>query len=133
MSHDLSTLGFRKTPFTRELQVRECFPLEPQAQVAAALPEAVQERMSAALIAPAGTGKTVALRMLVAALPEVRFSVHYVKVTGLSKRDLWQGDRRRLRPLSHRHLSRPRAQVAGRFRSHRQRRHAPGYPARRST
>ena len=54
MSHDLSTLGFRKPPFTRELQVRECFPLEPQAQVAAPLTEAVQERMSAALIAPCG-------------------------------------------------------------------------------
>ena len=65
-----------------------CFPLDPQAQVAAALAEAVHERMSAALIAPAGTGKTVALRMLVAALPETRFQVHYVKVTGLSKRDL---------------------------------------------
>ena len=88
MSHDLSPLGFRKTPFTRELTVRERFPLDPQAQVAAALTEAVQERMSAALIAPAGTGKTVALRMLVAALPETRFQVHYVKVTGLSKRDL---------------------------------------------
>ena len=88
MSHDLSPLGFRKTPFTRELTVRERFPLDPQAQVAAALTEAVQERMSAALIAPAGTGKTVALRMLVAALPEKRFQVHYVKVTGLSKRDL---------------------------------------------
>ena len=25
MSHDLSPLGFRKTPFTRELTVRECF------------------------------------------------------------------------------------------------------------
>ena len=88
MSHDLSPLGFRKTPFTRELTVRERFPLDPQAQVAAALAEAVHERMSAALIAPAGTGKTVALRMLVAALPETRFQVHYVKVTGLSKRDL---------------------------------------------
>ena len=88
MSHDLSPLGFRKTPFTRELTVRERLPLDPQAQVAAALTAAVQERMSAALIAPAGTGKTVALRMLVAALPETRFQVHYVKVTGLSKRDL---------------------------------------------
>ena len=88
MSHDLSPLGFRKTPFTRELTVRDCFPFAPQAQVAAALADAIQERMSAALIAPAGTGKTVALRMLVAALPEVRFAVHYVKVTGLSKRDL---------------------------------------------
>ena len=88
MKHALSPLGFRKTPFTRELQVRDRFLFEPQAQVAAALTATVQERMSAALIAPAGTGKTVALRMLVAALPETRFQVHYVKVTGLSKRDL---------------------------------------------
>ena len=106
MSHDLSPLGFRKTPFTRELQVRECFPLDPQAQVAAALAEAVHERMSAALIAPAGTGKTVALRM--------------------------QGNRRRLRPLAHRHLSRSGAQAAGRFRTYHQRRYASGHPARRS-
>ena len=75
MRHDLSPLGFHKTPFTRELSIRDRFPLEPQAQVAAALTAAVQERMSAALIAPAGSGKTVALRMLVAALPEVRFQV----------------------------------------------------------
>ena len=27
MSHNLSPLGFRKTPFTRELQMRERFPL----------------------------------------------------------------------------------------------------------
>ena len=132
MSHDLSPLGFRKTPFTRELQVRDRFPLEPQAQVAAALTEAVQERMSAALIAPAGTGKTVALRMLVAALPEVRFSVHYVKVTGLSKRDLCKEIAVACGLISHRHLSRPGAQAAGRFRSHRQRRHASCHPARRS-
>ena len=88
MSIDLSPLGFRKTPFTRELAVRERCTLEHQAAAAAALTAAVQERMSAALIAPAGTGKTVALRMLVAQLPEARFQVRYVKVTGLSKRDL---------------------------------------------
>ena len=88
MSIDLSPLGFRKTPFTRELAVRERCTLEHQAAAAAALTAAVQERMSAALIAPAGTGKTVALRMLVAQLTEARFQVRYVKVTGLSKRDL---------------------------------------------
>ena len=88
MNQDLSPLGFRKTPFTRELSVHDRFPFAPQAQAAAALAEVVRERMSAALIAPAGTGKSVALRMLVSALPEARFQVHYVNVTGLSKRDL---------------------------------------------
>ena len=88
MSLDLSPLGFRKTPFTRELSVAERFVLPYQTEAAEALAEAVRRRMSAALIAPAGTGKTVALRVLVSLLPETRYQVRYVKVTGLSKRDL---------------------------------------------
>jgi type II secretory pathway predicted ATPase ExeA len=52
------------------------------------LAETLNKRMSAALIAPAGTGKTMLLRTLVARLPEARYRVHYVKVTDLSKRDL---------------------------------------------
>lgn len=88
MPVDLSPLGFRKSPFTRELAVSDRFNLPHQATVADALIDTVQRRMSAALIAPAGTGKTVVLRALVAALPEARYQVRYVKVTGLSKRDL---------------------------------------------
>jgi general secretion pathway protein A len=88
MSVDLSPLGFRKTPFTRELAVAERFTLPHQSDAAEALLDAVRQRMSAALIAPAGTGKTVALRVLVSSLPEARYQVRYVKVTGLSKRDL---------------------------------------------
>jgi len=88
MSIDLSPMGFRKTPFTRELGVTERFVLAHQEEAIEALTEAVRQRMSAALIAPAGTGKTVALRVLVASLPEARYQVRYVKVTGLSKRDL---------------------------------------------
>ena len=88
MSIDLSPMGFRKTPFTRELSVAERFVLPHQAEATDALIEAVRQRMSAALIAPAGTGKTMALRVLFDALPEARYQVRYVKVTGLSKRDL---------------------------------------------
>ncbi|HJM62054.1 MAG TPA: AAA family ATPase [Alphaproteobacteria bacterium] len=88
MRIDLSPMGFRKTPFTREVAVTDRFALPHQTEVADALAEAVHQRMSAALIAPAGTGKTVALRVLVAGLPEARYQVRYVKVTGLSKRDL---------------------------------------------
>ena len=88
MSIDLSPLGFRKTPFTRELTVAERCPLPVQDEAATALAAVVQQRMSAALIAAAGVGKTVALRLLRSKLPEARFQVRYVKVTGLSKRDL---------------------------------------------
>lgn len=85
---ELSHLGFRKTPFTRELSVPERFPIPHQQEVVDDLFGALSQRMSAALIAPAGTGKTVALRSLVERLPEARYQVRYVKVTGLSKRDL---------------------------------------------
>ena len=111
--------------------VRDASRSQPQAPVATALTAEVKERIGAALIAPVGIGKTIALRMLVAALPETRFGVHDVKVTGLSKRDLCK-NRRRLRPLACRYSSRPSAQAARRFRTHRQRRHAVRHPARLS-
>jgi len=85
---DLSPMGFRKTPFTRELSIPKRFALPHQQEVVDDLLDAISQRMSAAVIAPAGTGKTVALRALVAALPEARYDVRYIKITGLSKRDL---------------------------------------------
>ena len=85
---DLALLGFRKTPFTRELATSERFPLPFQQEVIDALYEAVTSRMSCSLVAPAGTGKTLLLRLLASRLPEARYRVRYVKVTGLSKRDL---------------------------------------------
>jgi type II secretory pathway predicted ATPase ExeA len=83
-----SRFGFHTLPFTREIAVRDRFTFEPFEEELAALLHAVEQRMSAALIAPAGTGKTVLLRCLVDQLPQARYRVHYVKVTGLSKRDL---------------------------------------------
>ena len=57
-------------------------------EAAEALYEPVAQRMSASLVAPAGTGKTLTLRLLRSLLPEARYRVRYVKITGLSKRDL---------------------------------------------
>ncbi len=85
---DLSIFGFRKTPFTREVTSKERWALPHQDEVVEALRDAVMQRMSCALIAPSGTGKTVALRTLLDRLPEARYQPRYVKVTGLSKRDL---------------------------------------------
>lgn len=80
--------GFRKTPFTREVDVNEMFTHPQHDEVLACLCRAVQQRMSAALEAPAGFGKTVMTRSLRRALSEVRYNVSYVKVTSLSKRDM---------------------------------------------
>jgi type II secretory pathway predicted ATPase ExeA len=84
-----SRFGFHTMPFTREIQVRECFSTEVFDEVLRALLRVVDQRMSAALIAPAGTGKTTLLRALVEThLPEARYRVHYVHVSGLTKRDM---------------------------------------------
>lgn len=79
--------GLTATPFTRELPVRQCWKQPFFDESYQDLLDTVDKRMSAALISPAGTGKTTLLRSLRAALPEARYRVHYVKVTALSKRD----------------------------------------------
>lgn len=83
-----SRFGFHSTPFTCEIRVEDRFSLDVFDDALRALVRTVEQRMSAVLIAPAGTGKTALLRALVAALPEARYRVRYVKVPGLSKRDM---------------------------------------------
>ena len=83
-----SRFGFASTPFTCELRVNENFAHEVYSEPLEHLFRAVDKRMSAALIAPAGTGKTTLLRELVSRLPETRYRVRYIKVTDLSKRDM---------------------------------------------
>lgn len=80
--------GLKSLPFTREIQIKERvkFPfIEAESE---ALLSAIKCRMSAALIAPAGSGKTLVLRTIKKSLPEARYRAHYVKVTGVSKRDM---------------------------------------------
>jgi type II secretory pathway predicted ATPase ExeA len=79
--------GLHHLPFTRELAVADRFAHPQYVELVDDLLTLVQNHLSAAVIAPAGTGKTVLLRCLRDALPEARFRTHYMKVTDLSKRD----------------------------------------------
>jgi len=83
----ISRFSFHTTPFTCEIRVEDHFVTEALTEPLEQLYRAVDKRMSAALIAPAGTGKTALLRNLVSRLPETRYHVHYVKVADLCKRD----------------------------------------------
>jgi type II secretory pathway predicted ATPase ExeA len=83
-----SRFGFHASPFTREMSVSDRFTIKEYDQAIDDLSNAVEARMSCALIAAAGTGKTSILRAMVARLPEAHYRTHYVKVTGLSKRDM---------------------------------------------
>jgi type II secretory pathway predicted ATPase ExeA len=74
-------------PFTREVPVDKLWRPDRFKEHLDDLIDVVHERMSAAVIAPAGAGKTALLRALADSLPEARFRVHYVKVTRLSGRD----------------------------------------------
>lgn len=80
--------GFHCTPFTRELRSEEHFSLPFFEEALEGLLRCLEARMSAALIAPAGCGKTALVRRLLEKLPEARYRTHYVKVTDLSKRDM---------------------------------------------
>lgn len=83
-----AAFGFHKTPFTREVPIADMLSLDYVDETRDAILAQVERRMSAAVIGPAGTGKTGLLRAVRARLPEARYRVHYVKVTDLSKRDL---------------------------------------------
>ena len=83
-----SAFGFHTTPFTREIRVQDLMSFPFLDEAFDGLKRSIEARHSAALIAPAGTGKTALLRRLTVALPEARYQVRYVKVTDLSKRDL---------------------------------------------
>jgi type II secretory pathway predicted ATPase ExeA len=76
------------TPFTREIRVEHLFSLPFFEEALMGLQRAVEQRMSAVVIAPAGVGKSSLLRALHARLPEARYRCRYIKMTDLSKRDL---------------------------------------------
>jgi len=80
--------GLHCVPFTREIRAEDQLHLPFMDEALDGLHGAVQARSSAVLLAPAGTGKTALLRRLVVLLPETRYRVRYVKVSGLSKRDM---------------------------------------------
>lgn len=83
-----SRFGFHSPPFTREFTIDRRFQLPHIEETIDGVHQAVLQRESAALIAAAGSGKTVASRALKERLPEARFAVHYIKVTDLSRRDM---------------------------------------------
>lgn len=84
----LSRFAFHTTPFTREIEIKNRFHREENEQHLEYLRRVVEKKMSAAIVAPAGTGKTMLLRTLADSLPEARYQVNYLKITSLSKRDL---------------------------------------------
>ena len=79
--------SLRLVPFTREIKTAERWRNEAHEQELQGLRHTIEQRMSAALIAPPGSGKTNMLRALKDSLPDARYRLHYVMVTGLGKRD----------------------------------------------
>lgn len=80
--------GLHTLPFTREIATHDLWSSPIFEQPLEDLFWTVQQRMSAALVAPSGTGKTFLLRALSERLPEACYRCHYVKLTSLSKRDM---------------------------------------------
>jgi general secretion pathway protein A len=86
---DLRTqFGFTSTPFTREIRPEEQLPFPFFEEALAGLKRCIEARMSGALIAPPGSGKSALLRKLRHELPEARYKIFYVKITDVPRREL---------------------------------------------
>ncbi|MBU0506101.1 AAA family ATPase, partial [bacterium] len=79
-----SHFNFNTVPFTRELDINKRFLLPLYDESVKSLVDTVKQRMSGAIIGPAGVGKTFLLRAIREELPDARYHVSYIKVTGLS-------------------------------------------------
>lgn len=86
----LSRFRLKQIPYTREIAVKNRFLVPFIEEEVLALKKAIDNRMSGLVVAPAGTGKTICLRVLSSLLPESRYKVRYLKVTDLSKRYMCQ-------------------------------------------
>ena len=86
---DLCThFGLHLLPCTREVVIADRWHHPQYDELTDHIRAVIEHRLSAAVVAPPGLGKTVVLRAVDDALPEARFRTHYIKVTDLSKRDL---------------------------------------------
>lgn len=80
--------NFIITPFTREFKIEERIRFDFLEAETAALQKVVEDRQSAVLVGPAGSGKTVVLRALRERLPSARHNIVYLKLADLSSRDM---------------------------------------------
>lgn len=76
------------TPFTREFSIGARFKLDLFEEATQSICATIEKRMSASLIAPAGSGKTAVLRAVSDQLAAARYKVTYIKVTDISQRDM---------------------------------------------
>lgn len=79
---------FTTMPFTREIHIESRMKAPHIEEEVRALKNAIDNRQSAVLIAPAGAGKTVCIRALLSSLPEARYKTSYLKLTDLCARDM---------------------------------------------
>ena len=79
---------FNSPPFTREINVEHRLKVPHIEEQIVDIKKTIDDRQSAVLVAPAGAGKTLALRTLRSQLPEARYSTAYIKLSNLSARDM---------------------------------------------
>jgi general secretion pathway protein A len=84
----MDRFNFLTPPFTREIRAEHRFKPDFFEAEIKSLREMAECRQSAALIGPAGSGKSVVLRALVATLPEARYRTVYLKHSNLGARDM---------------------------------------------
>ena len=108
---------FLLEPFTREIKVEHRLKVHAIEAQVGLLRQTVEQRQSSALVAPAGAGKTFALRSLRACLPEARYRVTYIKLGDISPHDMAREIASRLFTASYGPLPRILRSIEERLRS----------------
>jgi general secretion pathway protein A len=82
---------FTAIPFTPEIATGKRWKSQTQEEILRAIKATIENRMSACIISPSGTGKTLLTRTLVEEeLPAARFRTGYIPLTGLGKREFYR-------------------------------------------
>jgi len=84
----VNNFRFTSEPFTRELRIDSRFIAQHLDAELKKIRDVVEARQSAAIIAPAGSGKSFIMRSLKSNLPEARYRVSYLRLSNLSLRDM---------------------------------------------
>jgi len=87
---DLSTLGLRSSPFTKEILDGELWLPESKAALVADIEEALTDHQSVLLLGEPGVGKTCVLRALRIGLSQAGFRLTYCRNATLGRRDFYR-------------------------------------------
>ncbi len=90
MNRLLSTFGFTRPPFSKDISPSEMFQTDQFQEAMLGLKAAIEGRTSAVVTGDSGSGKTCLIRALEQDLPQGRYRLHYTANATVNRRDFYR-------------------------------------------